>query len=297
MHPLALLLLILRVAGASFKICAFNMHGFGEAKAGDARVMGALVKILARCDIAAVQEVRDAKGEAVLALLRELNRYDPSHSYAQLGSRRLGRGTYKEQIVFVYRADLVLVTDWYQFGEAGDFARGPFAARFHAPSTAIKDFVLLSHHASPRDAPREIDRLYRLCQELTQRWGTQGNGTLASSFPLLSPQNVMILGDLNAGGTYVPPSAWGSIRLRCEPGFHWLIGDSANTTVRARTHCAYDRIVVQGDQLLRAVVPGSAKPYNFAQNLGLSEEEALQVSDHYPVEVNLRLAGWVPGEL
>ncbi|XP_050784014.1 deoxyribonuclease gamma-like isoform X2 [Gopherus flavomarginatus] len=159
-------------------------------------------------------------------------RYDPSHSYAQLGSRRLGRGTYKEQIVFVYRADLVTVTDWYQFGEAGHFARGPFAARFHAPSTAphpppaIRDFVLLSHHASPRNAPHEIHQLHRVCQELSQRWGTQ---------------NVMVLGDLNAGGSYVPPSTWGSIQLRWDPRFHWLIGDGVDTTVRARTHCAYDR--------------------------------------------------------
>ncbi|CAM4693512.1 unnamed protein product [Caretta caretta] len=282
MHPLALLLLGLRLAGAGFKICAFNAHGFGEAKSGDTWVMGALVQILVRCDIAAVQEVRDVKGDAMQALLRELNRYDPSHSYAQLGSRRLGRGTYKEQIVFLYRADLVTVTDWYQFGEAGDFARGPFAARFHVPSTAIKDFVLLSHHVSPRDAPHEIDQLHQVCQELSQRWGTQ---------------NMMVLGDLNAGGAYVPHNAWGSIRLRWDPRFHWLIGDGVNTTVRARTHCAYDRIVVQGDELLRAVVPGSAKPYNFARSLGLSEEEALQVSDHYPVEVNLYLAGQAPREL
>ncbi|XP_043357255.1 deoxyribonuclease gamma-like [Dermochelys coriacea] len=213
MCPLALLLLGLHLAGAGFKICAFNAHGFGEAKSGNTWVMGAL--ILARCDIAAVQEVRDMKGDAVQALLRELNRYDPSHSYAHLGSRRLGRGTYKEQIVFLYRADLVTVTDWYQFGEAGDFARGPFAARFHVPSTAIKDFVLLSHHASP------------LCPD--------------SHLALSPPQNVMVLGDLNAGGAYVPHDAWGSIRLRWDPRFHWLIGDGVNTTVRARTHCAYDR--------------------------------------------------------
>uniref|UniRef100_A0A674JXF7 Endonuclease/exonuclease/phosphatase domain-containing protein n=1 Tax=Terrapene triunguis TaxID=2587831 RepID=A0A674JXF7_9SAUR len=220
----------LYISASANLICAFNTHGFGEAKSGDARVMG----ILVRCDIAAVQEVRDAKGDAVQALLRELNRYDPSHSYAQLGSRRLGRGTYKEQIIFVYRpvprsppwADLVTVTDWCQFGEAGDFARGPFAARFYVPSTAIKDFVLLSHHASPQNAPHEIAQLHQVCQELSQRWGTQ---------------NVMVLGDLNAGGAYVPPSAWGSIQLRWDPRFHWLIGDGVNTTVRARTHCAYDR--------------------------------------------------------
>uniref|UniRef100_A0A8C8VK82 Deoxyribonuclease n=1 Tax=Pelusios castaneus TaxID=367368 RepID=A0A8C8VK82_9SAUR len=276
---------LLCMAGASFKICAFNMQGFGEAKAGDAHVS---LQILARCDISAVQEVRDAKGDAVLTLLTELNRYQALPAlYAQLGSRRLGRGTYKEQIVFIYRLETLpgghlllasmhpaqvghpLPTGRYACpGTAPCFPPGgltPAAALGNqvpsltaSPLPAIKDFVLLSHHASPRNAVHEIDRLYGLCRELTQRWGTQ---------------NVMVLGDLNAGGAYVPPSAWGSIRLRWEPSFHWLIGDTANTTVRARTHCAYDRIVVQGDEMLGAVVPGSAKPYNFARSLGLSEEE------------------------
>ncbi|XP_074872961.1 deoxyribonuclease-1-like 1 [Carettochelys insculpta] len=279
MHPLALMLFWLGLASASFRICSFNAHNFGEAKAGSAHVLRWLVQILVRCDITALQEVRDARGTAMRALLQELNRYDPSHSYTQLGSQRLGHGTYKEQIIFVYRADVVTVTDWCHVGEAGDFAREPFAVRFYAPSTAIKDFVLLSHHTSPRHAAREIDQLHAVCQELSQRWGTQ---------------NVMVLGDLNAGGTYVPSSAWGSIQLRQDPSFHWLIGDSANTTVCTRTHCAYDRIVVQGEELLQAVVPGSAKPYNFACSLGLSEQEALQVSDHYPVEVNLHLDKHAP---
>uniref|UniRef100_A0A8C8RZQ4 Deoxyribonuclease n=1 Tax=Pelusios castaneus TaxID=367368 RepID=A0A8C8RZQ4_9SAUR len=263
MHPLALLLLLsLCMAGASFKICAFNMQGFGEAKAGDAHVS---LQILARCDISAVQEVRDAKGDAVLTLLTELNRYQALPALQ-------GSGAW-----------------WLGGGRAGASGLTPAAALGNqvpsltaSPLPAIKDFVLLSHHASPRNAVHEIDRLYGLCRELTQRWGTQ---------------NVMVLGDLNAGGAYVPPSAWGSIRLRWEPSFHWLIGDTANTTVRARTHCAYDRIVVQGDEMLGAVVPGSAKPYNFARSLGLSEEEALQVSDHYPVEVNLRLASQASEEL
>ncbi|XP_077696350.1 deoxyribonuclease gamma-like [Eretmochelys imbricata] len=258
MHPLALLLLGLRLAGAGFKICAFNAHGFGEAKSGDTWVMGALVQILVRCDIAAVQEVRDMKGDAMQALLRELNRYWASQApgYAQLGSRRLGRGTYKEQIVFLYRREREWTAPWG--------ARHP--GQFHRSSHTL---------------------------------GVKGNRTQVTGFPSCSlpPQNVMVLGDLNAGGAYVPHNAWGSIRLRWDPRFHWLIGDGVNTTVRARTHCAYDRIVVQGDELLRAVVPGSAKPYNFARSLGLSEEEALQVSDHYPVEVNLYLAGQAPQEL
>ncbi|XP_053149133.1 deoxyribonuclease gamma-like [Hemicordylus capensis] len=284
---LLILLLGAQLGAATFKICAFNIRSFGRAKAANQRVMGALVQILSRCDISAVQEVRDAKGSAIRILLWELNRYDSSHHYSHLESKRLGRGSYKEQNVFVYRTDVVSVTDWCQFGDkdAGDsqdFARGPFAARFHSPSTAIMDFVLLSHHTSPREAAHELDLLFGVCMELMQRWKTQ---------------DVMLLGDLNAAGAYIPASAWAGIRLRSHLAFHWLISDREDTTVSHRTCCAYDRIVAHGEELLNAIVPRSAKAFNFTQALGLSEEEALEVSDHYPVEVNLRLAPKAQREL
>ncbi|XP_034996208.1 deoxyribonuclease-1 [Zootoca vivipara] len=284
---LLLIFLGVQVVAGAFKICAFNIRSFGRAKAANRRVMGALVQILSRCDISAIQEVRDSKGAAIQTLLRELNRYDPSHHYSRLESKRLGRGSYKEQNVFVYRMDVVSVTDWCQFGDedARDykaFARGPFAARFHCPYTAILDFVLLLHHTSPREAAHELDLLFGVCTELMQRWKTE---------------NVMLLGDLNAAGAYIPASAWAGIRLRNHLAFHWLIGDREDTTVSHRTCCAYDRIIVHGEELLGAIVPRSAKPFNFTQALGLSEEEALAVSDHYPVEVNLRPAPKAQREL
>ncbi|XP_077185760.1 deoxyribonuclease-1-like isoform X2 [Paroedura picta] len=288
-QTLAFLLVLLgtQLAASTFKICAFNIRSFGKAKAANQKVLGALVQILSRCDISAVQEVRDSKGYAIQILLQELNRYDASHRYTCRESKRLGRGTYKEQNVFIYRMDVVSVTDWCQFGEEDSspfkgFVRGPFAARFHSPVTAVSDFVLLLHHASPPEAARELDLLFGVCMELVRRWKTQ---------------NLMVLGDLNASGAYIPASAWARIRLRSHPAFHWLIGDKADTTVSHRTCCAYDRIIVHGDELLGAVVARSAKPFNFTAALGLSEEEALEISDHYPVEVNLRLTPKAQREL
>ncbi|KAL8164463.1 UNVERIFIED_CONTAM: hypothetical protein K2H54_051667 [Gekko kuhli] len=288
-----LILLGAQLAASAFKICAFNIRSFGKAKAANRKVMGALVQILSRCDISAVQEVRDAKGSAIRILLRELNRYDPSHRYSCLESKRLGRGSYKEQNVFVYRMDVVSVTDRCQFGEEDSgpfeaFARGPFAARFHSPNTAVSDFALLLHHASPREAARELDLLFGVCMELVRRWKTQVSGW---------DRNLMVLGDLNAAGAYIPASAWAGIHLRSHLAFHWLIGDQADTTVSHRTCCAYDRIIVHGDELLGAIVARSAKPFNFTHALGLSEEEALEISDHYPVEVNLKLAPKAQREL
>ncbi|XP_009880258.1 PREDICTED: deoxyribonuclease-1-like 2 [Charadrius vociferus] len=53
--------------------------------------------------------------------------------------------------------------------------------------------------------------------------------------------------------------------------------------------CAYDRgvIVVCGAKLKRSIVPNSAAIYNFQRAFQLEQEEALAVSDHYPVEVKL----------
>ncbi|XP_006002582.1 deoxyribonuclease gamma-like [Latimeria chalumnae] len=273
------LLLFISTVGSAFKICAFNIKSFGEAKAANPAVMHILIKILSRCDISLIQEVRDAKQEAVATLLKELNRFDHSHSYACVESQRLGKSSYKEQYVFIYRGDIVKVTDWYQYEDNKDkdpdaFCRDPFIVRVQSPLTVIQDFVLVSQHTCPKDAVREIDRLYKVFLEVKYRWRTE---------------NIMFLGDLNAACSYVSAEDWKKIQLRKNPSFHWLIGDGEDTTVSEKTHCAYDRIVVHGDKLLDAVVPGSAKTFNFKKKFRLSEEEALEVSDHYPVEVDLKL--------
>lgn len=123
-------------------------------------------------------------------------------------------------------------------------------------------------------------------------------------------QNVMILGDLNAGCSYVTIKGWRAVRLRSDPNFHWLIGDKQDTTVREKTHCAYDRsvttemnkwftvltiinkrgfllqtlystiwflllnrIIVHGREINSCIVPGSAQPFNFKETFHLTEEE------------------------
>ncbi|XP_063149069.1 deoxyribonuclease gamma-like [Candoia aspera] len=127
--------------------------------------------------------------------------------------------------------DTVSVTAWCQVGDedARDFkafARGPFAVRFHSPYTVVSDFALLLHHTCPREAVHELDLLFEVCMELMQWWKTE---------------NVMVLGDLNAAGAYIPTNAWAGIRLRNHPAFHWLISDKEDTTVSHRTCCSYDR--------------------------------------------------------
>ncbi|XP_050783315.1 deoxyribonuclease-1-like 1 isoform X2 [Gopherus flavomarginatus] len=274
-----LLLLLLCPAGAPFRICAFNLQRFASPKAATAAVMDTLVKIVSRCDIAVLQEVMDAKGQAVPALISALHRSAGPDSYTALGSPLLGARNYQERYVFVYRSGRTQVLDSYVYLDENPdrpdaFAREPFVVHFSLPSKVLPTLVLVPQHTVPKKAEAEIDALYDVFLDVQARWGTE---------------DIMFLGDFNADCGYVAKKRWGQIQLRREPGFHWLIGDTADTTVRNSTRCAYDRIVVHGERCLGLVVPGSAQPFDFPAMFGLTKTEALKVSDHYPVEVLLEL--------
>ncbi|XP_077401483.1 deoxyribonuclease I-like 1-like isoform X3 [Vanacampus margaritifer] len=268
-------------AAFSMKICAFNVQSFGESKAGNKKVMEILLKILSRCDLCLIQEVRDSKGRAIQTLVKDLNRFDKSNSYSYIESDRLGRKTYKEQYVYIYRNNMLKVKDQYQYpklevrgtNDTDVFSRGPFIVRFHSPTTLMKDLVLIGQHTSPKSAMKEMDELYVVFREIYRKWKTE---------------NVMILGDLNAACGYVTIKGLRAVRLRSNPKFRWLIGDEQDTTVREKTHCAYDRIIVHGREIISTIVAGSAQPFNFKETFHLTEDEALAVSDHFPVEVDLK---------
>ncbi|XP_061624910.1 deoxyribonuclease I-like 1-like isoform X3 [Phyllopteryx taeniolatus] len=257
-------------AAFSMKICAFNIQSFGESKANNKKVMGILLK-----------EVRDSKGRAIQALVKDLNRFDKSNTYSYIESERLGRKTYKEQYVYVYRNNVLKVKEQYQYpklevqgtNDTDVFSREPFIVRFHSPTTLMKDLVLIGQHTSPKSAMKEMDELYIVFREICRKWKTE---------------NVMILGDLNAACGYVTVKGWRAVRLRSDRKFRWLIGDEQDTTVREKTRCAYDRIIVHGREIIATIVPGSAQPFNFKETFHLTEDEALAVSDHFPVEVDLK---------
>ncbi|KAL7399152.1 hypothetical protein ABVT39_020741 [Epinephelus coioides] len=277
---LSFMLGVCDVQGASeFRICAFNLHHFGESKAKKNNVMHSLARIITRCDVCLLQEVRDAKEKAVPMLLDRLNRYDTEHTYDAVSSERLGRSSsYQEQYVFVYRTDTVTVTGKYQYpdnkpGDVDAFSREPFVVRFKAHKTAIKEFVLIPQHTTPDNTTKELDALYDVLQDVKRMWKTE---------------NVMLLGDFNADCGYLAKKNRKNVRLITEKSLYWLIPEKTDTTVRSSTSCSYDRIVVNGETFARAIVPNSANPFNFQTAYRLSEEQALEVSDHYPVEVLLK---------
>lgn len=114
-----------------------------------------------------------------------------------------------------------------------------------------------------------------------------------------SLQNIMILGDFCADGLYVTHKQMKELRIRSNNNFHWLIGDDVDTTSDTSKDHTYDRhvrvrsaharlfqldlphsqflrtchrIVIYGDDMLAAVVPNSAKPFDFHKEFCMTEE-------------------------
>ncbi|NXH14521.1 DNAS1 protein, partial [Bucco capensis] len=274
---LLLAALLLQVA-TTLKISAFNIKAFGDSKMSNQTVANIIVSILSGYDISLVQEVRDADLSAVKKLMLQLNSAS-SHPYSFLVSKPLGRTSYKEQYLFVYRSDLVSVLGSYYYDDGCEscgsdtFSREPFIVKFSSPTTQVEEFVLVPLHSEPSSAPQEIDSLYDVYTDVLNKWATN---------------NILFLGDFNAGCSYVTSSQWASIRLRSLQACRWLIPDSADTTVADTTDCAYDRIVACGTALLHDIQPGSATVNNFQKAFHLQTKDALAVSDHFPVEVTLR---------
>ncbi|NXP50744.1 DNAS1 protein, partial [Heliornis fulica] len=268
--------LLLHVA-TTLKISAFNIKAFGDSKMSNQTLSNIIVNILLGYDITLVQEVRDADLSAVKKLMDQLNSAS-QHPYSSLVSIPLGRTTYKEQYLFVYRSDMVSVLGSYYYDDGCEscgtdtFSREPFIVKFSSPTTKVQEFVLVPLHSEPSNAAEEIDALYDAYTDVVNK---------------LATNDIIFLGDFNADCSYVTSSQWPSIRLRSFNACEWLIPDSADTTVSTATNCAYDRIVACGTALRQDIEPGSAAVNNFQNTFHLQNKDALAVSDHFPVEVTL----------
>uniref|UniRef100_A0A8C5VWQ2 Deoxyribonuclease n=1 Tax=Microcebus murinus TaxID=30608 RepID=A0A8C5VWQ2_MICMU len=249
MHcPVTFLLIVLASGAEAFRICAFNTQRLTLAKVAREQVMDTLVQILARCDIMVLQEVVDSSGSAIPLLLRELNRFGGSGPYKSLSSPLLGRSTYMEKYVYEAREEGLGVG-------------------------VLPSLVLVPLHTTPKAVEKELNALYDVFLHVSQHWQSK---------------DMILLGDFNADCASLAKKRLDELVLRTEPGFHWVIADGEDTTVRASTHCAYDRIVLHGERcqsLLQA-----AATFDFPRSFQLTEEEALNISDHYPVEVELSQA-------
>ncbi|XP_067361522.1 deoxyribonuclease-1-like [Channa argus] len=258
------------------KIAAFNTKNLGMSKVKNDEVRTHLIKIASRYSVIVMLEVRDKTGEVMDMFLSELNKDkdNKNRPFAIECSEPLGRGSHTERFVFLYRKTEMEIMDSYQYKEPKKdlLTREPFAVWFRCSNTVVQDLVLIPVHTRPQDTEMELHTLHDVVTRVKKRWGIE---------------NIMILGDFNADGRYFSEKDKKQLSI-FRPPYHWLIDDDVNTTTSNHNDNTYDRIVVYGDDMYEGVVDESAQAFNFQAAYKLSDAEAEAISDHYPVEVELK---------
>jgi deoxyribonuclease-1-like protein len=246
-------------------IAAFNIQIFGRAKRQNDQVMDILAEIAREFDVILVQEIRDSSEETAPAYLERING-KPGPDYAYVRSPRLGRTTSKEAYAYFYNTEnveLIQGSD-YVYEDTGDaFEREPYIASFRSGGF---DFTLVGVHTKPDDAYNEIGNLTLVVHSILEMNPSE--------------EDIIILGDLNADGSYYDEDDASNPLTR--PEYRWTVSNEMDTMTK--TDWTYDRMIMTDSTHAQEYVQGSTGVFYFDQEYGISDEELVwDVSDHYPI--------------
>ncbi|KAM3863922.1 deoxyribonuclease-1-like [Diretmus argenteus] len=169
---------LLQLGSCSLLLGAFNIKSFGDKKSSNNTLMEIISTIVHRYDIILIQEVRDNDLSATKKLMEHVNKGSPQFRYRHIVSEPLGRSSYKERYLFLYREQTVSVVKNYTYDDGCEpcgtdtFNREPFVVMFSSKNTAVRNFVLIPQHTSPDYAVVEVDALYDVVADVNARWRT-----------------------------------------------------------------------------------------------------------------------------
>lgn len=248
-------------SGDTIRVASFNIQVFGTSKMGKPEVMDTLAQVVRRFDVVAIQEVR-SKDQTILPRFVEMINADGSQYGFEIGPR-LGRTTSKEQYAFVYDTTKLEVVPGsvYTVDDPDDLLhREPMVARFRVrglPTEEAFSFTLVNIHTDPDETDWELDALDDALVSVRHN----GSGE----------DDCILLGDLNVDQDHLG-------ELGQLPGITWVIrGQPTNT----RQDHSYDNLVF--DAAATVEFTGYGGVFNLMAEYGLSEDQALDVSDHLPV--------------
>lgn len=248
-------------------IASFNIQVLGQSKISKPGMKELLAHVIRQFDLVAIQEVRAKADNIIPELVTTINSNGSRYNFV-IGPR-LGRSNSKEQYTYVFNTNTV-EHDPSSVGTVNDpkdlLHREPFVTRFRArtqsPAQAFT-FWMVNIHTDPDEVPEEVDALADVFQVMQKARADE--------------DDVILLGDLNASEKQLG-------RLGRLPGMQWTV---SGVTTNTRKNKAYDNILFQG-QATREYT-GRWGVYDLERNLGLSREQALQVSDHLPVWAEFRV--------
>ncbi|KAF0396002.1 DNase I-like protein [Gigaspora margarita] len=271
-------------------IGAFNIKEFGEKKFNNDDIMKIIVKILKRYDIVLCQEVYLSE-ELIKQLVDKVSTSSIPYSY--VSSQPIGRSSYKERYLYLYRSNKWNVLESYEIKKfCTKFFRVPYVARFQNIKKSRIRITLVGCHTRPGNAYKEIEVLVNnVYADVKAR--LEKNDILSCLFNLLyclrssnNNEPIIIMGDFNASGSYLNKTKQTELdQILKNNDLMWGICHSSDTTVASKRN-AYDRFVFEVKNKKRSI--GNTKIFKFDKILK-NKKFSMLVSDHYLIEFELKL--------
>ncbi|CAI2169193.1 16863_t:CDS:1 [Funneliformis geosporum] len=324
-------------------IGALNIQAFGSKKASNHILMRIITDILRSYDIILCQEIR-ASDEIIQQLADEVS--TPATPYTYVASHPIGRNSYQERYVFLYRKNEWKVLEAYVVDDEklGDkFIREPYVARFQHLKKSDVRITLVGCHTQPENAYEEIKSLIsevyvdvkkKLVRDIVQekrqlerrpekkekrfaglrsfflnyccccfgsyspistRDFTEEASQMGLSEDGTAKEPIIMMGDLNASGSYLNKTQRTEIDNILK-GFNlmWGIQHNRDTTVSDGSDAAYDRFIFEIANERKWI--GQTGIWRFDEgwkkgkaDTALIKKAAKRVTDHYPIEFELKL--------
>jgi deoxyribonuclease-1-like protein len=247
--------------GETIRVASFNIQVFGRSKSEKPHVIDMLARIVRHFDIVAIQEIR-AKDQSILPeFIDKINATGRKYDYV-IGPR-IGRSVSKEQYAFIFDMASVEVdrNQLYTVDDPDDLLhREPLVGWFRVRGPPVEEaftFSLVNIHTDPDETKQELNALDDVFRAVVND-GRQED-------------DVIILGDLNVDDKHLG-------QLGQVSGIVWTVSGIPTNT---RGTKQYDNIVFH--QPSTGEFTGRAGVYDYMREFNLSEQEALEVSDHLPV--------------
>jgi endonuclease/exonuclease/phosphatase family metal-dependent hydrolase len=247
--------------GDTIRIATFNIQVFGEHKLADARTADALVRIIRKFDVVAIQEIRAKDANFMARFLAMVNA--GGFQYDCVVGPRLGRTDSKEQYAYLFDLSRVEIdrTSLYTVADPDDLLhREPFVAGFRArgaPQQEAFTFSLIDIHTDPDETDGELNAL----DDVFRAVRNDGRGE----------DDVILLGDLNVDESHLG-------QLGALPYIAYVVSGVPTNTRGTHT---YDNIIF--DRRATTEYTGTAGVLDVMREFNLTMDQALLVSDHLPV--------------
>jgi deoxyribonuclease-1-like protein len=148
------------------------------------------------------------------------------------------------------------------------FERPPFI--LHIKLSSFGQILFIGVHFKPENVYNEFRYLRTMINEFKEK------------------SSLILLGDFNADCSYLNNAKKKDIRKNYFDEFQWLIDDRTETNLLQS--CSYDRIIVSTGLNQWKKINWKANTngtFAFDKKFHLTKQSALQISDHYPIEVEI----------